>query len=323
MLKKLRLLVSYLFFTAIFAGGFVPSISAMTEDNVQIFAIPGQNGIGSNPAHIKDYLGLKNDDIKINKVNTPPDFWADLGQSQCIKHLHNALTSENETQNIIVHASSQGTATVINYFATKNKKKKQIKALILESVLISGNNAIKHTLEGVLSPVPFLSYVPLFSYWMPYLAKVQFPLYSPSGKQAIKSVPKIPSNVLVLIIHSKKDPQLSHHGACALYYALRKNGNKNVYLISTEMFGHVNLIEKHSEHAKAIQCILQKHHLLSKKNTNEVDQSLTPYQPDYKKFKKQYQKILSIEKKHEKLWSSIKLVCICTVVLVIFYQTLA
>lgn len=258
-----------------------------------VYAIPAYNADGGSSNYINNFLNQKTEVIN---VYTSP-YIPDLGQDLCIGHLRTALETHKDKKNVIIHAVSQGTATALNYLAHEDKGK-CIKALILESVLISGNSAIIHTLAGPLG-AEIITNLPLAYYWLPYIAKIKFPFYQPGGKQAIKSIKNLPTNIPIIIIHSKKDPQVSYNGACALYYALRAQGNNSVYLITKEGSRHMNLIDPFSD-KNLINEVLKDHKLIEDSGAydqqNIVNKAL--FQPDHSEFKKIYDDLILKERNH-------------------------
>jgi len=281
------------------------SIGAMDKPKATILAIPGQNGLGSEPEYIQNCFG---DDVDVRKVKTP-SLGIDFGQKFCMKHLSNAIKLE-KNKNLVIHATSQGTATALNYLATMHKNRKnqnkEIKALILESAMISGNNAIEHTVQGDLMKMPFLTRLPFSYYWLPYCCKVLFPLYKPSGKQVIKSIKNLPKDIPVVIIHSKNDQQLPCEGAFALYYGLRSMGNNNVYIICKNYSEqHLNLLCPLPYYiTQIIYKILHTHNIAINDAYPAIDNSidLKQYQPNPDGFKGTHDDILNKELWHEKLW---------------------
>ena len=255
---------------------------------VTVYAIPAQNGLGSYPDYVRDLLNQED----IIAVQTPLSL-PDLGQNRCLALLRESISTHNKKG--LIHATSQGTATALNYLAEDQGR--MIKGLILEAVLASGNSAIEHTVSGPLMNLKTLANLPLSYYWIPYCAKAMFPFYSPASTQPIKSIAKIPAHIPVIIVHSKNDAQLSYHDACALYYGLRKNGNP-AYLMSLEGRNHMQLIRNERD-KHVVQNILKKHQLIEGANEEELD--LSAYQPDHNKFARLYDNILYKEKKHEQL----------------------
>jgi len=94
--------------------------------NLDVFAIPGQNGNGGNPEYVRNCLG--NHDARVTQIETP-DTKIDLGQEHCMSHLRDALDSD-EVEDVVIHATSQGTATALNYLATEDRGEK-IRGVIL------------------------------------------------------------------------------------------------------------------------------------------------------------------------------------------------
>lgn len=213
----------------------IPILSMNMEKSsnpLTICAIPGQNGLGSSNQYINTIFNEQHPSIV--RVETPEFPCIDLGQSRCISRLRETLTLHKDKKNIVIHATSQGTGTALNYLASEDTDQ-QIGALILEAPLASGNSAILHTCKGrLMEGVPFIqtiAHLPFSYYWLPYLSKALFPLYWPGGKQPIKTAANQNRDVPIIILHSKDDPQLAFTDACALYYGLKSKGNKNVYFL--------------------------------------------------------------------------------------------
>jgi len=183
-----------------------PLISLTMENSqTHLLVIPGQNGMGGQNVEIVLPYFSQNKHL-LHHVETPlslPDF----GQSRCQSYLKETIQSLRQQKKFhdydrfILHASSQGTATAINYTAHNPHN---IKALILESILLTVNSAIFHTVDNVIMPescdLPESSY-----YSLPYTAKTSFPCYSPSGEQPINNIDKLPTDLPIIILHDTKD----------------------------------------------------------------------------------------------------------------------
>ncbi len=270
------------------------SARAMQENKLTVYAIPGQNGCGSDKDYVSRLLG--EDNVKVVEVSTPESF-PDLGQELCIQHLRKAI-AENPSENAIIHATSQGTATAINYVAHEDKGRR-IKGLILEAALASGNSAVERTVGGPLMNLGAVTRLPGSYYWLPYIAQiVSMQAYLPAGKQPIKSIAKIPDNLPVIIAHSKDDMQLPYNGACALYAGLQLQGNANAYLMTKEGNQHIHILDDEYRRNN-VRNILKKHALLP----GLVDPVTAEYLVDYQPYPDQYEalhdNLYAREKAHE------------------------
>lgn len=227
-------------------------------------------------------------------VSTPRYPFADLGQDQCMKRLHQAI-EHTPTDNGCIYALSQGAATALNYVA--HNECPDIKSLLLEGTVASGNSAICYSVKKRYVG-EWAAQLPAAYYWTPYLVKGGFPTYWPGGKQPIKSIDRIVNTDKVFILmHARKDLVVSYDDSCALYYGLHKNGNKNTYLISSDLEQHVYLLQDSSSYL-AVRTILSKHGIAPNKY-DAVD--LAAYQPDPEQFRKQYEELRAKETKHELL----------------------
>jgi hypothetical protein len=276
MMKK----TSYIFFIITLLHSV--ALISMECPKTHLLVIPGQNGMGGQNVH-KVLPYFADNKHLMHHVKTPlslPDF----GQSRCQQYLKDKIdllktnSKLHDYDHLILHGSSQGTATTINYTAHNPQN---IKAIILESVLLTGNSAIFHTVDNVMlsdtCDLPDSSY-----YLLPYTAKTLYPCYSPSGEQPINNIDKLPTDLLTIIVHDTKDFQLSSKDAQALYaYLTLVRGNKNVYLFAQEsMFGeHINLLkEDNKEEINAINTILKIHNLLPV-DSSEMLTDLSEFQP--------------------------------------------
>lgn len=181
--------------------------------NLVVYAVPGRNGIGSKTKHIQEIFNLSpNTEV----VHVPiPSVFQDIGQSSCMSKLLHALENEKRDDiDILLYGVFEGAATVLNYLPFL--KNKNIKAVILESVLTSGNSAMYHKITWPLTDIEFLKDVPGSYYFIPYFATVLHWGYRPGGRQPIKSVDEIRSDIPIIIIHSKNDNRFSFGEACAL-----------------------------------------------------------------------------------------------------------
>ncbi|MFC1842455.1 hypothetical protein ACFLYU_02240, partial [Candidatus Dependentiae bacterium] len=282
---------------------FAPTMYGVGD--LKVLAVPGQNGLGSEIDYVKRCLG--NNKIDVTRVGTPK-LRIDFGQNNCMKCLREALSSEKNEDDVIIHATSQGTATVLNYLSTNRRARRRVKALILESVLISGNDAIKHTIKsGLMGPLKGVAKLPLSYYWLPYCAKFMFPFYWPGGKQVIKTLENFPNDIPVIIIHSRGDMQLSHRGALALYHGLRSNGNNNVYLIDPHGDRHIQILSRRPGARKLVRDILARHNVIEQigKPIDPVD--LVNLQPNHNddRYSNPYDDLNNKERWHTRLWATL------------------
>lgn len=263
------------------------AFSMEPESKTHLLVIPGQNGMGGqNVGTVLPYF--KNNNHLMHHVETPTSL-PDFGQTKCQNCLTNKISElkgENILHNrdaIILHGSSQGTATTINYTANNPEN---IKGLILESIMLTGNSAIFHTVDNVMLPQQYD--LPVFSYYsLPYTAELSYPSYSPTGEQPINNIDKLPTDLPIIILHDTQDFQLSFKDAQALYaYLTNIKKNKNVYLFAykTENGAHINLLEEYNtQEINAINTILKLHNLLPfdpETNLNAAAIDVQQYQPE-------------------------------------------
>jgi hypothetical protein len=192
----------------------------------------------------------------------------------------------------VIHGALLGTTVILNAFENKNFAPD---ALILESPVMSINSAIIHKVSTV---IPMIDKLPGVYYWGPYLARIFFLYYAPSGKQPIKLIDKIPKDIPILIIHPEYDTNSSIDDSRALYYHLKKSGNNNVYFIDKALDneGWCNLLAP-----GIVKLFLTLHKIIE---VDELEQffDLSQYRPNHEQFKRQYETLTSREKNHERLF---------------------
>ena len=241
--------------------------------------LPGQNGLGG-----EDYERNSVVNAPCKRYETLLSSWQiDLGQENCIRHFEKQLEADENAKNtdrMMLHGISKGCATVLNATARMTKKKQaKVKCITLEAVLGSGNNAINHTAKMVSGPI---INIPGVKSVLPWIAKIFFPSYNPSGKQALSSAQDLSTDITFVIIHSENDLQLPINDARELYLKLLEQENNNTYLIESPMCAHFNILDYDPERRnkiKAIQAIYRNHNLPYNKNILQNDE-----QPDIKKF---------------------------------------
>jgi hypothetical protein len=266
--------------------------TADTKETIHAVIIPGQNGLGGvHGEYILSQHGIKTHDAGTVQL------WIDFGQKNCIAHCAKKiapLQQNNDVGGIIILASSQGSATALGYVAQHPEK---IRLIMIESMLASGNSAIDWTIGRGSIPGGY--------YILPYLAKLFFWSYNPTGTQAIHAVDKINTDIPIVIAHCTKDFQLAYSDAEAIYAGLHASGNKNIYLIPIDNghAQHVELITSSSQECKIIDAILVKHNLSNKNLKEPVD--LAPYQPQPNN--QTYAKLIARENKLRSVAPFIKL----------------
>jgi len=267
--------ISRILLLAVIAVNFLTN-NAQQKNHLVI--IPGQNEDGG--ANAPTILSGFTDQSSIHTTKTP-QFFADFGQTRCMNDVKKTTSLLPKEDKIIIHASSQGTATALNY-ATQNPN--HVSALVLEAVMLSGNSAIYHYTKNALL-LRYLTYLPGSYYWLPYCAW-QFPFYSPAGEQPINNIHRLPKNLPIIIYHCKQDPCLSFEDAQALYAFIKRSGRENVYFlpINTPGWGnHVELLQTGNVNINVINAIFAKYNL-----PHQIPSGPT-LDPDSESFKNKYQ----------------------------------
>lgn len=278
------------------------SSSEQKDENLLSIIVPGQNGLGGESFHRNNII---NTAISHNCGTLDNQRAIDLGQDNCIRHFEEALkekTADNNT--LMLCATSQGTATAVNWLAKQPKKRQEdlVKCLVLEAVLGSGNSAILHTVKE-LSPLLSQSESRTYRFlgkWASAAINTPikhmillgakffvFPSYKPWGAQAFSSDQQLSTKIPIIIMHHVNDPQLSVNDARELYCILRKQGNEHVYFfeVNNSDIAHINTFDtyvkaKRNKRIAALQAIYKKYKLPYNDKIEGIDKvKLEKFQP--------------------------------------------
>jgi len=178
----------------------------------------------------------------IHRVAYAHDCIPDLGQDVCMQGLHLVMCRLNKdpsVSHILVHATSQGTATILNYMGYYPDSCRKLSALVLESILASGNLSIASVCGATLIPIVNWT-LPLLSTWI-------MAGYRPNGPQAIHSITSKwgtkYKHVPIVLLQTEEDretPALGFYAVCA---ALERQGCSSVYSFLLPRHQHVGLLE--------------------------------------------------------------------------------
>lgn len=276
--------------------------------SAEIYQVPGIGQIDTERAQEnKKYAKqIFEDNPTIKPVQTP---WIltsgslpDLGQRACIGLLKEKLQIDQHNTPKVIHAFSQGTATTLNYLGQIKDNRHNIKLVVLEGTVASGNSAIRHTVGNGFLPAPlsWLAKVPGSYVFLPYVAKCSIiisPFYRPAGMQAITSISSIDKNIPIVLIHSKGDREVAHSDSCALYYALKTQGHEHVYFISEEGDRHIHILQNKRVLQKTLQQIYARH--VNNQEQDPTPQCIIDCQPDHTQYKWDYYKLIARERIHQ------------------------
>lgn len=256
-----------------------------------IYALPAADNTGYKEPYIRSLHG---DSITFIPVPTPV-YPIDLGQSACQKLLDETLKETNKKG--IMHTGCGGTATVINYL-TYGEKEDLIEAVILEGPIASINVAVKHRTSHTLTHPIFknetidrwvyeLSSTAVGKYFFPHV--MIFCGYVAWKKQPLEMVPFIKHKDLriVIVMQYPNDHAVHYTQAQALYYAFRKHGYDNVFIMPHQNETHTDLLSPETEQVAAIKRIVQ---------GDIRDEDRQQYQPDFDQFEPIYTAIMKRDK---------------------------
>lgn len=91
-------------------------VCQLFASDTHFFVIPGQNGMGGQNCVPNGIINPSSDEF-VSYVDTP-SLTTDFGQDYCMQYLKESIETvlpNQSIKNFVLHASSQGTATAINY----------------------------------------------------------------------------------------------------------------------------------------------------------------------------------------------------------------
>lgn len=270
--------------------------------------VPGQNGAISVDT---SFFFVNRSHSVFDTVHNP--FSIDLGQTNCIHHFNEQFNRINQQKApCIIFATSQGTATTVNWLAEKkeDEQKRLVKCLILESVLGSFKRTTLRTTQAFISSK--FTYMPFARLWIPVIANILFPAYNPFGKNLLTSARSLYADIPLIILHHVNDPQLSIDDAYELYCILKETNHNNVYFfeINNEQSAHFDIFStcpkaERDTYINAIKKIYKEHtinhvayYALQKSYAPNVENEqidLSAYQPPVSTIK---QKLLSRQREY-------------------------
>lgn len=261
MMKKL--LHIFLFITALTCNYATAMELALSLSKTHLIVIPGQNGKGGeNVDVVLPYFKQNNLKYRVQIPLEDPNF----GQKECQKLLEDGIDdlkakdTIRNNDNIILHASLQNIAPIITYTAQNHKN---IKALILENVMLTGNNTIFHTVDNTTMPKEH-HMLNLGNYTVPYDVYLN---YSFIDGRTSNNIDQLSDDLPIIIVHDSKNFQSSVKDAQGLY----------AYLTHIRRNNHVYLFAQDSS-LSTINAILKLHNLLPKDSSQQME-NLNKYQP--------------------------------------------
>lgn len=161
-----------------------------------------------------------------------------LGQEKDLERLHYAYEKTRETlpnHDVILTGISRGAATILNYAALYQPE--QVKALVIESPFDTLSAVVKHLLTRYhIGWVPFSKTIGF------KVCQKHFPCINFKGVFPLNVVDKIPQEMPVIFIHSKKDRTVPINSSRRLYVRLKETGHEHVYLVELQSGNHGKLI---------------------------------------------------------------------------------
>ncbi len=185
-----------------------------------------------DPIALFNFHDAKNDQNEYYKEQV------NLGQQKDMARLHEAIQTAREKlpgHQLVLGGISRGAVVCLNVLGLYQPD--GVAALVLESPFDSFKNIINHLIKRFgMSWVPFSEKIGF------KIARSQFPELDLEGISPIKTVPYLPYNIPILIVHSKKDKVIPVKCSRKLYIKLRQSGHHHVYLFELHNGAHGKLM---------------------------------------------------------------------------------
>lgn len=161
-----------------------------------------------------------------------------LAQEKDLERLHHAYSKTIEalpSHNFILVGISRGAAAMLNYAALYQPK--EVKALLVESPFDTLSSVVKHLLTRYhVGWVPFSKTIGF------KVCQSHFPSINIKGIFPLNVVEKIPAEMPIMLVHSKKDRTVPINSSRRLYIKLKETGHEHVYLVELQSGNHGKLI---------------------------------------------------------------------------------
>lgn len=180
------------------------------------------------------------------------NFWrTNLGQDADVLTLKRALEklkAENPNIEVVLYGVSRGASTIINFLAQYNKECEtqtsalpRIRAVVLESPYDDIASVARYLAQRTY--IDTLPYGNIYGHQAVHaIIGTLFINYNKNGLSPIKSAPKIPKNIPVLIICSEQDQLVPWHSSYALYQEFKNTGHEDAHVLKLKKGLHAKLL---------------------------------------------------------------------------------
>lgn len=165
--------------------------------------------------------------------------YVNLGQKRDLQRLHSVYhraLAELPDHNFVLMGLSRGAAAILNYVALYDPQK--IRALVIESSF--------DTIKGIIKNLMRRFHVD----WLPFsmqigmkIAQSQFPDLDVKGIFPLDTIVKLPKDIPIILIHSKKDKVIPIKSSRKIYLVLKSLGYENIYLLELSEGLHGKLMQ--------------------------------------------------------------------------------
>lgn len=161
-----------------------------------------------------------------------------LAQEKDLDRMHHAYNKALETlpsHEYVLVGISRGAAAILNYAALYQPK--EVKALLAESPFDTLSSVVQHLLTRYhVGWIPFSKSIGF------KVCQTHFPGVNIKGIFPLSVVEKIPTNMPIMLVHSKKDRTVPINSSRRLYIKLKETGHEHVYLVELQSGNHGKLI---------------------------------------------------------------------------------
>lgn len=164
---------------------------------------------------------------------------SDLAQEGEVAHLykHFKTFSSEKNKKLVISGVSRGASTIINFAGLHANELENVSMFILESPFDVAIEVMRNVARMLMQDKH-----PFINFGINYSISKFFPKHKPDGMSPIKMIAKIPKDIPLLLIHSRKDLLISVNASRKLYIELKKAGHQHVYYLETENGSHARVL---------------------------------------------------------------------------------
>lgn len=180
--------------------------------------------------------------------------WGQTIDTACLETVCSNILQYNPKAKLVLIGECRGAKTILQYIAQNPKISENIKAVILESPMISVKDMIYHVFSH-------------YTHWLPgssatayFIFKCFYPNYNEKNDDILPYLEHLPKNLPIFIGHTKNDPLIPFDNITILINGLKNNNVGHIYFLLLDNAKH-SMLTLTEEFQQAVNAFLHKYNL--------------------------------------------------------------